>query len=330
MWSGLCWGCSTPQGSSAPFSSWDENTYSTVNSSRTTDSIRLLVPQLGLRLISTSHRRGICGYLGFRRQGPNSWSYAETSMRIEWHVTEEDQACVRAIISAQSDNPLVSDRRKRNLVDGKDKVTKQRLWRAMVCMRLTTQVRSGPEGKLATFSDPMRFPLAYEVACEQITREDFFLKTLRAHGVGRHQPTIAKQFATNLDRLERGGWQNLLDQCNRLTCLEQRDTEAEVADFVDKTLKGFGPKQARNVLQVVGLTRYEIPIDSRVTEWLNKTLRFPFHVTSAAFGDTHYYRLVSDAINQLCESCGEFPCVLDAAIFASKDRVPWCEDQLHY
>jgi hypothetical protein len=97
-------------------------------------------------------------------------------MRIEWHFTEEDQACVRVIVNAQRGNPLVPDRRKRNLVDGKSKVTKQRLWHAIVCMRLTTQTRSGPEGKLATFHQLRPFPLAYEVACEQRSREDFFLK----------------------------------------------------------------------------------------------------------------------------------------------------------
>jgi hypothetical protein len=94
--------------------------------------------------------------------------------------------------------------------------------------------------------------------------------------------------------------------------------------------EGFGPKQARNVLQALGLTRYEIPIDSGITEWLNNKLRFPFEVSAASLGDKHYYRLVSDAICQLCESCGELPCVLDAAIFASRDRVPWREDQLRY
>jgi hypothetical protein len=53
-------------------------------------------------------------------------------------------------------------------------------------------------------------------------------------------------------------------------------------------------------------------------------------VSASALGDRNYYRLVTDAICQLCESCGEFPCVLDASIFASKDRAPWREDQLYY
>ena len=33
---------------------------------------------------------------------------------------------------------------------------------------------------------------------------------------------------------------------------------------MSERLAGFGPKQARNLLQGLGLTRYEIPIDSRI------------------------------------------------------------------
>lgn len=193
-------------------------------------------------------------------------------MQIEWHISAKDRAYVRAIVAAQRDNPILLDRRKRNLSDNKDRVTRQRLWRAVVCMRLTTQARVGPKGKLAAFQDLKTFPLRYDdIICERRSLEAFILETLRTHGVGRHQPTIAKQLAENLCRLEQGGWQGLLDQCNRLTQLRPREVEAEVADFIDETLQGFGPKQARNVLQAMGLTRYEIPIDSRITDWLNNT-----------------------------------------------------------
>jgi hypothetical protein len=36
------------------------------------------------------------------------------------------------------------------------------------------------------------------------------------------------------------------------------ETEEEVADYIDNHFVGFGPKQARNVLQALRLTRYEI------------------------------------------------------------------------
>jgi hypothetical protein len=36
-----------------------------------------------------------------------------------------------------------------------------------------------------------------------------------------------------------------------------------VAGYIQETFEGFGPKQSRNLLQALGLTRYEIPIDIR-------------------------------------------------------------------
>ena len=57
---------------------------------------------------------------------------------------------------------------------------------------------------------------------------------------------------------------NTLAQCSRLIGPETpRETEAEVADYINDTFRGFGPKQSRNILQELGLTRYEIPIDNR-------------------------------------------------------------------
>lgn len=250
-------------------------------------------------------------------------------MYIRWHVTEDDKEAVRSLIESQQHTVLVKDRRERNLAANKNQITKERLWRAMVCMRLTTQARSGPQSKLAKFYKSQPFPLAYDVCVAQRSLENFILKVLKEHEVGRHQPTISGQLASNLDRLERGDWDNLLDKCNQLTGLAPRAIESEVADFVD-TLRGFGPKQSRNVLQALGLTRFEIPIDSRVISWLNETLRLPFQVTPAALGDRGYYSLVSDAICELCESCGEFPCILDAAIFGSKDGDHWTREQLAY
>ena len=106
------------------------------------------------------------------------------------------------------------------------------------------------------------------------------------------------------------------------------DIEKNVADYID-TYQGFGPKQSRNFLQALGLTRFEIPIDSRVTEWLNR-FGFPVRLSAAALADPHYYEFVSDGIQALCAKCGVFPCILDAAIFALKDGDAWTEANIVY
>jgi hypothetical protein len=244
-------------------------------------------------------------------------------MDIIWHVTADDKACVKAFIDEQRNTPLVCDRYDRNLAESKCKVTEERFWRAMVCMRLTTQAPSGPNSKVSKFQSLSPFPFTCDVIRNTQSRQEFILNTLNTHHAGRRRPTISKDLANNFQILEDGEWKHVINQCNRLIHLERRETEAEVADYIVDKFKGFGPKQSRNVLQVLGLTRYEIPIDSRVTKWLNKQLKFPLYVTPNALSDKHCYNFILDAICKLCEECKIFPCVLDASIFGANRGDAW-------
>jgi thermostable 8-oxoguanine DNA glycosylase len=100
---------------------------------------------------------------------------------------------------------------------------------------------------------------------------------------------------------------------------QTHESEVEAADFIDDNLKGFGPKQARNLLQLLGLTKYEIPIDSRITEWLND-FGFPVRLSAVSLADRNYYVFVSEGFRKLCAASDLYPCMLDAAIFSSFDN----------
>ena len=91
-------------------------------------------------------------------------------------------------------------------------------------------------------------------------------------------------------------------------------------------LKGFGPKQSRNLWQTLGLTRFEIPIDSRITKWFNR-FGFPLKLSANALSDPNYYDFVMDGIQEVCDASSVYPCVLDAAIFADFDQ-EWPENKL--
>lgn len=82
----------------------------------------------------------------------------------------------------------------------------------------------------------------------------------------------------------------------------------------------IGPKHSRNLLQILGLTRYEIPLDGRVTKWLNDDLGFAFDVSAASLSDPDYYDLISEGVQQLCATAEVLPCVLDAAVYVSFDE----------
>jgi len=250
-------------------------------------------------------------------------------VNIDWQVTSDDKARVKELMEKQGKTKIVRDRYDRNLAERKPQIIKDRLWRAMVCMRLTTRAPSGPGTRLAIFQSLPQFPLSCDEMRRQQTTEHFIHKTFTTHKVGTDPLKAAKQLAENFNRLEDGEWLPTLDQCNRLVRLERRETEAEVAAHIQK-FDGFGLKQSRNVLQALGLTRYEIPLDSRVTNWLNKELRFPFYVESSALSCKSYYGIILDAICKLCEECGIVPCVLDAAIFGANDVDVWSVEELRY
>lgn len=248
-------------------------------------------------------------------------------MDIQWIISPEDVARLTTLIDSQSKNALVRARRERNLAKSKPRVTRERFWRAMVSMRLTTRQKSGPESFVARLIREKPFPLGYKAVLGARHPEMFIAKALRAAGGIRFADKIASELSQNFSLLEASEWAPTLEQCNRLTRLVPRDVEIEVAEHVQKHFLGFGPKQSRNVLQSLGLTRYEIPIDSRLTDWLNE-FGFPVRLSAGALQDANYYRFISDGIHMLCERSGVLPCVFDAAVFALRDSADWTDENV--
>lgn len=248
-------------------------------------------------------------------------------MDIQWIISPEDVARVTTLIQHQSKNALVRARREYNLAKRKPPVTRERFWQAMVSMRLTTRQKSGPESFVARFIRTSPFPLAYKAVHGARQPEIFIAKALRATGGIRFADKIASELSQNFSLLETKEWVPTLEQCNRLTRLVSREVEIEVAEHVQKHFLGFGPKQSRNVLQSLGLTRYEIPIDSRLTDWLND-FGFPVRLSAGALGDDNYYRFVSDGIQMLCQRSDVLPCIFDAVVFALRDSAEWTDENV--
>jgi hypothetical protein len=178
---------------------------------------------------------------------------------------------------------------------------------------------------------------------------------LSAFGGLRRGLTIARQAAANLTQLEAGGWlrveenfQELLSRRSRLPDPGDFALEREAAVFVQGNspvpegsrprrrkrpatwdgLGGFGPKQSRNLWQWLGLSRFEIPLDSRTTTWLNSNRIFPFVLSAQALADENYYAFIMDGVRNLCAAAGILPCVFDAVVFSLGEN--WHADSLDY
>lgn len=243
-------------------------------------------------------------------------------MHLSWHISQEDIGVVRDIISRHRDHPIVHDRLARNLAAMKPLVTRERFWRALVMALLTTQQPSGPKSAVSRLlaTDPFLLSYANCRGFDQVAH--FATETLIAfRGIRRHG-LIGAELEENMVKLESKLWPTVLEKLNALCTTTDRGAERIAADFLNDSMKGLGPKQARNLLQALGITRYEIPIDSRVAKWLTNT-GFPVPLSAQALADRKYYCFVLDGVHRLCDAANEFPCVLDGAVFASFDGEGW-------
>lgn len=248
-------------------------------------------------------------------------------MKIEWKVEKADIAKVKAFLRRHQDNAFVNYRIECNLSDSKTAVSRSKFWDVMVGCLLTTQQRSGPDSKVARFLRTRPSPLRL-VACEESEDlEAFVVATLTAFGGLRRTKSIAREVAANLAFLQNGGWKKTRVQLEAVRLSPTIATERRAATFIDECFRGFGPKQSRNLLQGLGLSQFEVPIDSRITKWLND-FGFPVHANAASLADRRYYEFVSDGFQRLCEACKVTPCVLDAAIFASYDQDAWTTENV--
>ncbi len=248
-------------------------------------------------------------------------------MNLHWEITDLDVKEVNKILDSYIDNPMVQDRIHRNLNGVGIDLSRKSIWYSLVSCLLTSQQRSGPESAVTRFQNTKPFPLDYDVCVFADNVRDFSKKIIENFGGLRFHNRLADHIEVDLNLLEKGLWEETIAVIEEIRKSDSVENEREAADYIEDNFKGFGPKQSRNLLQALGCTKYEIPIDSRITKWLNK-FGFPVKLSAAALSDRNYYQFVSDGIQILCKESGVYPCVLDAAIFVSYDDDGWTNENI--
>lgn len=247
-------------------------------------------------------------------------------MELIWNIEERDVAIVNDFFSKWSKDPFVKLRQKRNIDGPRQKISKGSIWTVLVGCLLTSQQRSGPGSPVKRILDSEPFPLRYDECIKKDDLAKFAHDTLEQFGGIRRPPTISKQISSNFQVIESRFWNELLDGIELINKSDDPIMERKVAYLVAKKFKGIGPKQSRNFLQWIGVSKYEIPIDSRITKWLNRNL-LKYHLTANLLANPIYYDMVSDGVQLLCKKSGIYPCLLDAAIFTSFDG-GWSETDI--
>ena len=230
-------------------------------------------------------------------------------MEIVWKSNKEDIEKLRKFYEENKDNILVRNRIDRNIKKNYNRISKSIFFKAMI-----------------KFINAKPFPIRYELCKEQNDLKNYILTILNYHKGIRRKNKITDEIITNFRLLEKNLWKKLFEILEPLASKDSMVEERKTADFIMNNFKGFGPKQSRNLLQSLGLTKYEIPIDSRITKWLEK-FGFPIKLSAAALGDINYYNFISDGFQRLCKESGIKPCIMDAAIFSSYDN-GWTEQNI--
>jgi len=246
-------------------------------------------------------------------------------MKIDWKISKRDAQSIRTFVSSMSNNAFVQKRKRRCIENTPKTITKNAFWHEMVSCLLTTQQRSGPNSPVNKLIGKHPFPLRLSICRQKSNLPRYVEKTISSFGGIRRGTTIGYEMQHNLHVIEGKHWKAIRRAMQSLNRNSKPDEERRVAELIREHLKGIGPKQARNLLQGLGLVRYETPIDSRITKWLNH-FGFPVTLSASALGDPNYYNFVMDGIQILCQRAGVYPCMLDAAIFASYDGDAWSKD----
>jgi len=248
-------------------------------------------------------------------------------MHLEWEVTEDDVSKVATLVHERAHDPFVMLRVARNLKDPRPEINRDTVWRTLVGCLLSTQQKSGPTRPVSRFLALSPFPLNYGACVGVSDLKTHVREVLTGFGGIRRAPTIADQLNANFQHLEQGLWNQLLEAARESESAWKPEVEREVSHFLARTFSGIGPKQSRNLLQWLGVSRFEVPLDSRMTRWLNSSI-FQFRLSATLLSDSTYYDLVSDGIIVLCSRAGVYPCVFDAAVFSSYDNGSWTEENL--
>jgi thermostable 8-oxoguanine DNA glycosylase len=244
-------------------------------------------------------------------------------MNISWIITEKDIQRLKQVV-IDNENPFLIKRRERNVERQNIVIDEDVIIKTMIACLLTSQQRSGPNSVVGQFLIKEPFPITFESISKAENVEDYLKQVLRKNDLNRYINRISQFFASNIKKIQKDNWL-IIETLERLKGIDSKEEERKIADKLNNDYDGFGPKQARNFLQTLGLSRYEIPIDSRITNWLND-FGFPVILTSSPLGDKGYYHFVSDGIQELCEKAEIYPCLLDAAIFSSFDNGGWRKD----
>lgn len=240
-------------------------------------------------------------------------------MKPTWEIDLSTLSRWRDFVKENSKNKVVLNRCQRNVKRKGIDISKANLWHVLVGCQITTQQRSGPNSPVDRFLRSGSIALNLTV-CNKSPALHKLLEDKFTEAGLRRAHTMASNLTQILGSLESGEWTALVQHLETLKDNTTRTKELKVVSYLQSNkYPGLGPKQARNFIQWVGLSRYEIPLDSRVLKKL-KEFGCTFVPRATALCDETVYQFVQAGVQQIAASLKMYPCILDACIFSSFDQ----------
>jgi hypothetical protein len=236
-------------------------------------------------------------------------------MEFRWVISQGNGKPYKDFVERYKAHSIVKERIDRNVKHIDVSISKARFWHALVGCLLTTQQRSGPGSRVAAFLDANGPVLDLNYCSNEKNLRKVVEGALSKSGLRRTE-RIAMEIAHAIDWLKHHGWSAVKSQLDQISSYTNARKERSVARFFQEHFNGIGPKQSRNLIQWMGLSKYEIPLDSRMVKVL-KELEFPVPLSATALADEGYYCFIEDGIQQLMAAIDVYPCVFDACAFAS-------------
>lgn len=241
---------------------------------------------------------------------------------------------VRQVVDSKRHDPFFRRRHAKNVANPPQQLSMDEFWHWTVVCMCTSVQKSGPNSRVSNFVRERPFALSLSACREKRNLSTFAEQVLRIRGL-RFGLRIAQQMHRNIQWLCNGGWTSVEEQFAKISKLPENTTpaarisaEREAARVImgrNGALAGVGPKQARNVWQCIGITQYEIPLDSRICDWLNALSPSFGIVAKKLYASVPYYDAMMSNVQALCQSAGVLPCEFDAAVFANADDEEWPE-----
>ncbi len=204
-------------------------------------------------------------------------------MKFEWITDADDEQAYRDFVTRWRRHKLVQERTARYVRRIGVDLSFKTFWRTLASCLLTTQQRSGENSKVEQFrqSNHRLLDWAHCRGARNLAAEAALV--LGENGL-RRGAMVGAELEHAAQFLNDGGWNEVRTQLRSIETRTSKGAERAVARLLQERFKGLGPKQSRNLIQWLGLSRYEVPLDSRMVKAL-RNLGFPVPLSAQALGD---------------------------------------------